>query len=436
MSATRPVSSTSPGEWRQGWGVVLAAAMGISIGGLHMHFIGTMIPSLQEAYDWSRGEIAFGLTLIMVINLVGNLVVGALADRYGMRPVALWGALLFGIGFSALGLAGPAISTWYAACAFFAVLHLGVTPVVWTGGVVKWFEARRGMALALSLTGGGVMVAVTPLMVIWLVGAVGVRWIFPTVGIIGALLILMPAWRFFHDRKGHVRKELDSKEQQSESSALAPAAEVGAAPVSLPGFSAKEAFRQRRFWQLLLAFLLVALAAGTFLVHVQPMLVDSGLTPARAATVALFIGPSMIIGRLLMGTLFDYFDPRLVTALAFTLPLAAALMLANLDGSYGLAVCAGILVGLCLGAEVDVLAYLTSRYFGLKAYGVLFAIMMSAHGAGIGIGSALAGFGFDNFGNYDQWLLALAAGAVVAIGLVLSVGLPSARKDILSLHPH
>ena len=422
MSVNQPVLSAGRSEWRQGWGVVLAAAMGISIGGLHMHFIGTMIPSLQEAYDWSRGEIAFGLTLIMVINLVGNLVVGALADRYGMRPVALWGALLFGLGFSALGLAGPSIWAWYAACAFFAVVHLGVSPVVWTGGVVKWFEARRGMALAVSLTGGGVMVAVTPLMVIWLVNTVGVRWIFPTVGIVGALLILMPAWRFFYDRGSN-----DHRSPAAESSALAT---TTAAPVALPGFSAKEAFRQRRFWQLLLAFLLVALAAGTFLVHIQPMLVDSGLTPARAATVALFIGPSMIAGRLLMGTLFDYFDPRLVTALAFTLPLAAALMLANLDGSYALAVCAGILVGLCLGAEVDVLAYLTSRYFGLKAYGVLFAIMMGAHGGGIGIGSALAGFGFDMYGNYDHWLLALAAGAVIAIVLVLSIGLPSLQSGL------
>ncbi len=412
MSATDSAISSGQGEWRRGWGVVLAAALGIALGGIHLHFIGTMIPSLQAAYDWSRGEIALGLTLIMVINLGGNLVVGALADRFGARPVALWGAWLFGIGFSLLGLAGPSIWSWYLVCAVFAVAVQGVGPVVWTGGIVRWFEKQRGMALALSLTGGGVMVAVTPIMVVWLMELVGVRWIFPVVGLTGALLIFIPAWRFFHD---------GAPPRPSRSG------KMPAAPVVLSGYSARQAFGQRRFWQLVLAFVLVALAAGTFLVHVQPMLIDSGLTPGQAASVAFFVGPSMIVGRLVMGALFDYVDPRLVSALAFALPLMAALTLARLDGSYGLAIAAGILVGLCLGAEVDVVAYLTSRYFGLRAYGVLFALMMSSYGAGIGAGSALAGVGFDRLGSYDSWLLALAGGSAIAIVLVATLGLPAAR---------
>lgn len=141
-------------------GVVLAAAIGVALDGLHMHFIGTMIRSLQQAYGWSRGEIAFGLTLMMVIKLGGNLLAGVLADRFGVRPVALWGAVFFGIGFSLMGLAGPALWSWYAVCAFFAVVVHGVSPVIWTGGVVQWFEARRGMALALTLTGGGGLVSI------------------------------------------------------------------------------------------------------------------------------------------------------------------------------------------------------------------------------------------------------------------------------------
>ncbi|MFA5496498.1 MAG: hypothetical protein WC247_17155, partial [Porticoccaceae bacterium] len=79
------------------------------------------------------------------------------------------------------------------------------------------------------------------------------------------------------------------------------------------------------------------------------------------------------------------------------------------------------------GAEVDVVAYLTSRYFGLRAYGVLFALMMSSYGAGIGAGSALAGVGFDRLGSYDSWLLVLAGGSAIAIVLVATLGLPVAR---------
>jgi MFS family permease len=399
-------------EWQRGWGVVLAAALGIAIGSIYSHFIGAMIPHLQKAYDWSRGEIAFGLTLIMGINLVASIVAGGLADRFGMRPIALCGVWLFAIGFSLLGLAGPQLWTWYAACVVFAMLAASVSAVIWTGGIVKWFEAQRGMALALTLTSGGLMVAITPSIIVALLGLVGVSWIFPVVGVTGAILMFIPTLRYFRD--------LDS---------VGSGAGVSVAPKQLPGYSFREAVVRRHFWQMLAAFVLVALAAGTYLVHIQPMLIDSGFSPAQAASMAFFVGPSMIVGRLTMGMLYDLFDPRFVSAVAFGLIPVAGFLLLHLDGNYPLAIGASILAGLCLGAEVDAVAYLISRYFGLKAYGLMYAVLGGAYGVATAVGSTFAGFGFDRFGTYDQWLLILMVGGGVAIMLVLTLGLPTKAQS-------
>jgi MFS family permease len=410
------MANTARQEWHDGWGVVLAAALGIALGGIHTHFIGTMIKPLQAVYDWSRGEIAFGLTLIMAIHLVGNILAGVLADRLGTRIVALWGLWLFGLGFSLIGLAGPEIWTWLAACTFFGIASMFVTPVVWTAGVVKWFSVQRGMALAMCLTGGGLMVAVTPTLVIWLVRAVGVNWIFPVVGATSALLMFIPTLAWFRDR---------APRTQPSAGAVSPTAN----PVSPgAGYGVSEALRARRFWQLLLALAFVALAVGTFLVHIQPMLIDSGLSPGMAASVAFFIGPSMIVGRLFMGMLFDLYDTRLIAGAAFLLPCAASLLLFALNGGYGIAVAAGLVVGLCLGAEVDVIAYMASRYFGLRSYGTIFAMMMSGYGLFIGAGSAIAGMAYDIADSYRPWLLLLCAGSILASLLICTLGRPPGRE--------
>jgi predicted MFS family arabinose efflux permease len=73
---------------------------------------------------------------------------------------------------------------------------------------------------------------------------------------------------------------------------------------------------------------------------------------------------------------------------------------------------------------VDALAYLTSRYFGLRHYGVMFALMLGIYTIGSGIGSALAGMAFDRFGSYDMILMVFATGCAVAVILALTLGHP------------
>ncbi len=408
------MSYSGPGqrlhEWRTSWGVVLAATIGMAIGNMHVHFMGAMIKPLQEAYGWSRGEISLGLTLITAVNLLAYLSAGTLVDRLGFRRVALWGIWVFGLAFSAVGLAGPQLWTWYVACILLAFLGQGVSPVVWTAGVVRHFFYQRGLALALSLAGTGVIAAVMPTVVVLLADDLGVKGVFPVIGTGGALLMFVPVVLYFREPTPTV---VTSRAQQQPDSAR-----------PLPGHTVKEAFLSRRFWQLTLALTITAFCIGTFLMHIQPMLIDSGLTPLKAASVAFFVGPSLIVGRLLIGLLFDYLDLRLVAGFALLLPFISSVLLLSLDGGYGIAVAAGIFIGLSVGAEVDVVAYLLSRYFGLRRYGVLFAILVSIYGLGIGSGSAVAGVVYDVFDTYGPLLLGLAAASLAATGLITSMGSP------------
>jgi predicted MFS family arabinose efflux permease len=192
----------------------------------------------------------------------------------------------------------------------------------------------------------------------------------------------------------------------------------------LPGLNVSQALSSRHFWQLGLGLAVVACTVGVFIVHFQSMLTDSGLTPAEAASAALLMGPMMIIGRLGTGYLFDRLPTALVSGLAFGIPVLACLLMLGFNGTLAMAlVCAGV-IGLGMGAEVDVVAYVTSRYFGLKRYGVMFGILIGVYGAGIGIGSAIAGAVVGRTGSYDPLLIALAVGCAIASVMVATLGRP------------
>jgi predicted MFS family arabinose efflux permease len=154
------------------------------------------------------------------------------------------------------------------------------------------------------------------------------------------------------------------------------------------------------------------------------MLADAGLSRSEAASIALFVGPALIVGRLGTGLLFDIFPTRIVTAIAFTLPAIACLCLLLLPLDFYTAAGLAILIGLGMGSETDAVAYLSSRYFGIARYGLVFGILISIYGLAIGVASWLVGWAFDATGSYESVLIALVGCVAIAIALIITIGSP------------
>ena len=69
---------------------------------------------------------------------------------------------------------------------------------------------------------------------------------------------------------------------------------------------------------------------------------------------------------------------------------------------------AAVLIGFAMGAEMDLLAYLAGRYFGLKNFGQVFGVLFIALMAGTSLGPLLYGHAFEAFGSYIGVLTACA----------------------------
>ena len=80
--------------------------------------------------------------------------------------------------------------------------------------------------------------------------------------------------------------------------------------------------------------------------------------------------------------------------------------------------------GVTMGSEVDAIAYLASRYFGTARYGLVFAILISVYGFGIGLASWLVAMAYDANGNYNSVLVVLLVGVGVAMISMLSMPRP------------
>jgi MFS family permease len=177
---------------------------------------------------------------------------------------------------------------------------------------------------------------------------------------------------------------------------------------------------------MLVVFLLIGTAVTSIQVHLVPLLVSRGVTPMRAANALSILAVALLFGRVAAGWLMDrIFAPRV--AIAFLLgPIVAIFLLAS-GASGWLAFVAGILTGLAAGAEVDVTAYLVSRYFGLRHFSSIYAWYYSAYSLGAGLGPLATANAVDRLGGYTEILLAHAA--MLAIATLLLALLPRFPAD-------
>ena len=151
------------------------------------------------------------------------------------------------------------------------------------------------------------------------------------------------------------------------------------------------------------------------------MLIEKGLEPHRAALVQSVFGIALIVGRLLCGYLLDrFFAPHVMMAFLMG-PIAALAIYATAPATDIVFLCSA-LIGLAVGAEFDVLAYFTGRYFGRRAYGKFYAAFYAMFMLGAGLGAVTFALARSSFGGYEPGLWAFGGITTLALGLLALLG--------------
>jgi predicted MFS family arabinose efflux permease len=391
------------GEFGHGWPIILGGLIGMAVHAFAFFSLGTVLTPLAAATGWSRTQILAVAPFGAIMAPFVAPMIGTLVERHGARRVALAGFAMSGIATALLGAIGDGIWAWWLLWVVIGLATFPTGALVWTQLVTRGFERRRGLALGLVLSGMGVAVAVVPLFMAWAVAGFGWRTAYVMLG--AAMLSL-----------GVVATLLATSQQPL-------AATAGHDPAAASsGWTRGEALRSWRFWQLGLILLLSSAAVGVMALHLQPMMIDRGMTMLTAATLAAAFGPAQIVGRLAGGFLLDRIHGGLLGAIVFAAPLlGCAMLLGGIDLGAALWL-VPILFGVAAGLELDLGSYVASRYFGTAHFAAIFSGLFVFHVVGYALAPLAAAYARDLSGGYTPVLIAIAAILPIVVALCATLG--------------
>lgn len=400
--ASRAISPAT--EWQENWPMVVAAMAGFSLSTISTHSMGLFMDPLSEEFGWSRAQISSGLSIYAVLSVPLALLAGAMIDRWGSRPIAIAGIILFSLAFASLGLADGSMSLWWAQWAMFSLCALGVHTAVWTTAVSSRFSSGRGLALAVTLCGSSVTQIVAPITANALIDDLGWRQAYFWLGLGWGTIALVLALFFFRDARN-----------------LGPR-HPAVAPPTMGGLTLKQALRNVRIWRIAGTELLTSMLVMSIIVHFVPILTSGGVERSTAAAIAGSVGFAAICGKLFTGWLLDRAQSSWIPTVSLWLPAVACLLLLDPGWFSGAAVVAAALFGYAVGAYFQIVTYLTTRYAGLKNFGKIFGLMAALMAIGTGIGPVLAGHVFDVTASYRSWLFVAIGFSLVAGVLIFRLG--------------
>ena len=152
---------------------------------------------------------------------------------------------------------------------------------------------------------------------------------------------------------------------------------------------------------------------------------DRGLSAQNAALAASLVGVGSFVARIGIGYLLDIFFAASVAAWMFTAStLGLCMLFIPITGVHlgFLPYAAAFLIGVGEGAQLDVIPYMVSRYFGLTAFAEIYGYLFAVFTLGGVVGPILMGQAFDALSSYGLILAAFAIATLAAAALMTRLG--------------
>ena len=366
-----------------------------------------MLP-MQKELGWSRGDIAFSLTLLTFFGPAILPLVGWIIDNVRLRPLVLWGVVLQSASLAGFGFMHGSVWVYYGLCLVMAITASGASMLTLTKILQTWFDKSFGRALGILFAVTTVGAVVHPQIVSFVMTRAGWREAFMVMGAMSLVFGGLAAWGLIRERASEV--------------APAPVGPVTAAavPVSMRAF-----LSDRIWWTLALWNMLFGFAVGAIMLHFAAMMQDRGMSLAEAATAMSVIGLGGFAGNLMAGWLIDRFSATWLARFFVLAPMGAAAILYTGSGIAS-AMVAAVLLGIFSAGDHSLSVFLARRYFSPATFGRASATQMIATSFGSGVSPWLSGLVHDRTGSYE--LALLMSLVAFALAMVAAWMLPEFRE--------
>ncbi|WP_353094857.1 MFS transporter [Methylibium sp.] len=373
----------SPYAWTRLWVSLLL----MTIGGSGMYAITVVLPQIQADFGVDRGAASLPYTLTMIGFGAGGVLMGRLADRWGVVAPLLVGAVGLGVGFIGAGLAPGLFLFCLAQGLFVGLLGTSATFAPLVADTSQWFDRRRGIALAICMSGNYTAGAVWPPVMQYFIDMAGWRATYVGIGVF-CIVSMLPLALVLRPRP--------PAQPAVPVRPLAPAAGNTARPLGMaPGTL-----------QALLCVAGVACCVAMSMpqVHIVAYCSDLGFGAARGAEMLSLMLGMGVVSRLVSGWISDRIGGLRTLLLGSVLQGLALLLFLPFEGLVSLYVVSA-LFGLFQGGIVPSYALIVREYFSPAEAGARVGTVLMSTLLGMALGGWMSGAIFDLTGSYDAAFL-------------------------------
>jgi len=391
--------------WRR---LVTSLAL-MTIGSSGMYVVAVVLPAVQAEFGVERADASLPYTLMMVGFGLGGVLMGRLADRFGVMWPLLLGAVGVSGGFAAAALAP---NVWV-----FALVHgvlLGVfgcsatfAPLVADASL--WFVRRRGIAVAICASGNYLAGAMWPPIVQSLVESGGWRHAYLVLAAFSAVALPLLAL---------------TMRPRPPAAVAAPVRGLAAQPSQRPfGLPMNQA-------QALLCVAGVACCVAMSMpqVHIVAYCGDLGYGAARGAQMLSLMLGAGIVSRLVSGAICDRIGGLRTLLLGSFLQGIALLLFLPFDGLASLYVISA-LFGLFQGGIVPSYAIIVREHFPPAEAGARVGTVLMCTMLGMALGGWMSGKVYDLTGSYHAAFLNGIAWNLLNLGIATLLFLRTRRPQ-------
>ena len=386
-------------ESRYAWARLGVSLALMTIGASGMYVYTVVLPEVQADFAVGRSEASLPYTLTMIGFGLGGLLMGRLADRFGVMVPVLVGGIGLGLGFIAAGMAPGILAFSLAQGVLIGLLGTSATFAPLTADTTLWFNRRRGIAVAICISGNYLGGALWPPVVQYFVESVGWRQTYIGIGLFCVVAMLPMALL--------LRRRAPLPEAQAGAAAVyqGSARPLGFSPGALQGL-------------LCVAGVACCVAMSMPQVHIVAYCSDLGFGAARGAQMLSVMLGFGIVSRLISGWISDYIGGLRTLLLGSMLQGIALLMFLPFDGYVSLYVVAAMF-GLFQGGIVPSYTMIVREYFTPGEAGARVGTVLMATLFGMALGGWLSGAIFDLTGSYRAAFVNGIAWNLLNIGIVL-----------------
>ena len=376
-----------------GWWVLGATfVLGVLSGGIFSHSNAIFFGPIKRDLGLSSTQTSFIFSLVRAEGSFAGPIVGRFVDKFGARPMIIFGGLLASAGFMAL--------SWVHNYVLFVVIFVGMVGVGKSSGlgqvlisaVNRWFIRRRSLAMSICITGfasGGAVLL--PLISIG-VSTIGWRDVMLYSGIFMAVIIVPLALLVRH-----------SPEQMGIEPDLPRPEDDTATQTSLVDFTVRQALRTRSYWILFTGSVLRITMWGAISVHAVEMFVWKGMSQGEAGLMFSLMFFLSIPMRLAAGYLGDHIPLQPMMGGGMVAAGLAVVAMLVMDGNTAVYLFVVLMAVEQGGSTLNWVAL--GNFFGRTSFATLMGIISTAFNLGMLVSPIYAGYMFDRTGSYTVVLI-------------------------------